>query len=109
MMADGSASCFSAILYGFHGRGAQAVVGVKHSSPRQRRPYHGMDSGRSQVIHHSGINMFKAHRVPLNLVRYQLPVYSFVKTVEFMKVKVGDAHLPNLSFHHPVPLLRFTN
>ena len=47
--------------------------------PCQRRPYHGMDSGRSQVIHHSGIKMFKAHRVPLNLVRYQLSVDSSVK------------------------------
>ena len=85
-------------FYGFHSRSAQAVVGIKHSPPCQRRPYHGMDSGRSQVIHHSGIKMFKAHRVPLNLVRYQLSVDSSVKTVEFMRVKVGDAHFPYFSF-----------
>lgn len=94
MMADGSASCFSAILLWFS-CSAQTVWG-QNILPCQRRPYHGMNSGRSQVIHHS-IKMLK-HTGFHSIWFVASCSVELVKTVSLNLVKVGNAHLPYLSF-----------
>ena len=68
-----------------------------HGGPDQR-----VDLVVGQIIHHPGIEMFKADRVPFDLVRHKLSVNGLVEHIEFHRVKVGNTDLSDQSLFFQV-------
>ena len=69
------------------------IAAPKEPAARQRGPDHRVDLMRGQIVHVAVVEMLVADRVPLDLVRDELPVHRGLQRVELEGIEVGHAGL----------------